>query len=158
MTDKLYSRRKIKLPKISFKKINFLKFLIFATIVIMFLGVILFFRAAYPIFKASCETAASSKTTSIVTEEVLNVMQDYSYNDLVTIDKNADGEIVLLEVKSVPVNRLIANIVSRIQTRIDNSPRTTVYINTGTITGISVLSTVGPRFNIELETSRKDRT
>ena len=154
MADKLYSRRKIKIPQMSFKKMNLIKVLIFTSIIIIFASIFLFFRAAYPIFKASCETAAGSKATSIVTEEVLKVMQDYSYDDLVEVDKNADGEIVLLEVKTVPVNKLISNIVSKIQTRIDNSPRTTVYINMGAITGISILNTIGPRFNIELETAR----
>ena len=48
----------------------------------------LFWKSAYPVFKASCETAASSKGTKIINDEVNKVMKNYSYDDLIKIARD----------------------------------------------------------------------
>lgn len=86
MTDKLYSRWRIKVP--NFRELKSVK----AVLLIMFFSIVaslvLFLKSAYPVFKASCETAASSKGNKIINDEVYKVIQDYTYDDLITIDKD----------------------------------------------------------------------
>ena len=153
MTDKLYTRRRIRIPKFEWKKLQSLRVL-FLIFLLTMLGIIVsFLYSAYPIFEASCKTAAGSKATNIVNEEVLNVMKDYNYNDLMYIEKDTSGKVILIEANIVPINKVTALIVSNIQKRIDDSPRTTVFINLGAITGVSRLKNTGPQFDIELETA-----
>ena len=149
--DKLYSRKRIKLP--NFKLMNKFKLLIVIIFFILIFILIVFLYSSYPIFKASCETAAASKSTKIMNEEVTKVMGEYSYSDLISIQKDKNERIVLIEANIVPINEIVSKIISNLQNQIDNMPRTTVYINMGSVTGISILKNIGPKFNIELETA-----
>lgn len=151
MTDKLYTRKKIRIPK--FKRINRLKLYIYIIFIILFGIIVSFLYTAFPIFKASCESAAGSLATNITNEAVMEVMQDYTYNDLINMQKDNNEKINFLEANIVTINQAIAQIVSKIQKRIDDSPRTKVYINMGSVTGISDLKYIGPQFDIELETA-----
>ena len=153
MTDKLYSRRKIRIPKLKVKKCNKSKVFLYIVLGIVFLTIFSFLYAAFPIFKASCESAAGSLATKITNETVMEVMQDYTYNDLMKVQKNEQGAINLLEANIVTINKAVAGIVSKIQKRIDESPKTTVYINFGSVSGVCNLKSVGPQFDIELETA-----
>ena len=149
--DKLYSRKRIKLP--NFRLINKFKLMLVIAFFIIIFILVSFIYSSYPIFKASCETAAASKSTNIMNEEVTKVMSEYSYSDLISIQKDKNEKIVLIEANVVPINEIVSKITSNIQKQIDNSPRTNVYINMGSVTGISMLKNMGPKFNIELETA-----
>ena len=110
-------------------------------------------RSAYPVLKSSCITAASSKGNKIISDEVFKVMQNYTYNDLITIDKDINGRISLIEANSVKINEIITKINSNIQKEFDKIPRITVYLNMGTISGISALKNIEPKFEMELESA-----
>jgi len=86
--DKIYSRKRIKLPKIKPKKINKFRFFLILTIFVLVVGIGSFIAASYPIFIASCKTAAGSKAVNILNEEVEKVMNYYTYNDLMEIEKD----------------------------------------------------------------------
>lgn len=151
MADKLYSRWRIKFPKL--RELNSVK----AILLIMFFSILvsigLFLKSAYPVFKASCETAASSKGNKIINDEVYKVMQNYTYNDLITIDKDINGKISLIEANSVAINKITSQINSNIQKEFDKIPRITVFINMGAVSGISALKNVEPKFEVELESA-----
>lgn len=153
MSDKLYSRRKIKIVLPDFRKLHSVKclLLILLATIIVVLG--MFWRSAFPIFKASCETAAASKGNKIVNDEVRKVMQEYTYNDLITLEKDVNGNIALMEANTFCINEIISKIVSNIQVEFDKIPRTTVLINMGAVSGISVLKNWDPKFEIELESA-----
>lgn len=151
--DKIYSRKRICFPKRKRKKIHKLYGFLFFTIGILLIGIISFAVASYPIFVASCKTAASSKAIHIVNSEVENVMNGYTYNNLMDIEKDENGDITLLKANTILVNQITAKIASNIQKRIDESPTTMVYINYGSVSGITILRNLGPKFDIELETA-----
>ena len=151
MENKLYSRKRISLKKT--KKLKLIKFFILLLFILIMFSVISFFRAAYPIFKASCETAAKSLTIKTINSEVNNVMKNYNYDDLVNVDKDVNGKVNFVRTNTKPVNEIMTQLAINVQKDIDNAERTNVYINLGSISGISILKYIGPKFNIELETS-----
>lgn len=153
--DKIYSRKRIRLPKRKHKKVNKLFGFLLLIIGIILVGMVSFIMASYPIFVASCKTAANSKAIHIVNSEVDNVMSGYTYNDLMDIEKDENGNVTLLKANTVLVNQITARIASNIQKRIDESPTTMVYINYGSVSGITILKNLGPKFEIELETAGK---
>ena len=148
MIEKIYSRKRIHLPKLKFKKINLF---IFFIILIIVIGIISFILESYPIFTASCINAASSRAVNIVNEEVQNATKNYSYDDLIEIEKDENGNITLIKANTLLINRLITEITSSVQQRIDEAPTAMVYINYGSVSGISILKNLGPKFDIELE-------
>lgn len=151
MADKLYSRWRIKLPNLrELKSVKAILLIMFFSIVIS-IGV--FLKSAYPVFKSSCETAASSKGNKIINDEVYKVMQNYTYNDLIKIDKDINGKISLIEANSVKINEITSLINANIQKEFDKIPTITVFINMGAVSGISILKNVEPKMDIELESA-----
>lgn len=151
MADKLYSRWRIKIPKL--RELNSVKAILLIMFFSIMISVGMFLKSAYPVFKASCETAASSKGNKIINDEVYKVMQNYTYNDLITIDKDINGKISLIEANSVAINKITSQINSNIQKEFDKIPRITVFINMGAVSGISALKNVEPKFEVELESA-----
>ena len=151
MADKLYSRWRIKLSKI--RELNSVKSVLLIMFFTCIISIVLFLKSAYPIFKSSCETAALSKGNKIINDEVLKVMQNYTYNDLITIDKDINGKISLIEANSTAINEITSMINSNIQREFDKIPRITVFINMGTVSGISILKNMEPQFEVELESA-----
>ena len=151
MKDKLYSRPRIKLPNFrEYKSIKAIFLIMFFTIII---GVTAFLRMAFPIFKSSCETAASSNGIKIINTEVNSVMKNYTYNDLISIEKDSNGNITLMKADVIEINKIVSEIISNIQKEFDKIPRLTVAINMGSVSGISILKNVEPKFDIELESA-----
>lgn len=73
-------------------KINKVKLIFIVIISIIFGLVISFVVAAYPIFVATCENRAISIGINVSTAEVIKVMKDYEYEDLVSIERKDTGE------------------------------------------------------------------
>lgn len=154
--DLIYSRRKIKFKKPNKKEK--LKLLIGALVFIISISIILYIKAAYPIFISSCKSKANSMATNIVNEEVQKVVKQYTYNDLVNIEKDENGKILLVQGKVDKINELVSQVTKNIQQSIDSSDTGVVYINLGKVTGMSFLSYVGPTFKIELERAGRIET
>lgn len=159
--DKIYSRTRIRIPKIRKrkpKKIHKIRNFLILILLIVIVAIGSFIYAAYPILIASCETAAGSRANHIVNEEVSKVMSDYTYNDLIDVEKDGNGEVVLMKSNTVLINQITSKIVANIQKAIDNTPRIMVYINYGSVSGVSVLKNLGPKFDIELEAAGRINT
>ena len=151
--EKIYSRRRIKIPKI-----NLFQCIIILVIIIFLGSIISFVLAAYPIFEASCKNRASSIAINVSSEEVNKVMSDYEYEDLIDIQKNEDGSITMIKARIVPINEMISKITSNIRNEIDKKEHVQVGINLGAITGFSKLSAIGPKFNIKMEASGRSNS
>lgn len=96
MTEKIYSRPRIRLKNVrKMSRKQKIKFWIYIVFVVLFLFSVFVVRAAYPIFIASCENAASSNATNILNKEVNEVMLVYNYNDLVNLGKDQNREYYL---------------------------------------------------------------
>ena len=150
MIEKIYSRRRIRMPKMKFYKLN----ICILIIIIIIIGSIASFVAeSYPIFKSSCVNAAASRAVNIVNEEVQNAMQSYTYDDLIQIEKDENENVTLIKANTLLINRLISEITGNLQKRIDGAPTAKVYINYGSVSGISILKNLGPQFEIELESA-----
>lgn len=151
MRGNLYSRRKLRLP--DFRELNSVKALLLIMLLTIIICLTLFWRAAFPVFKASCETAAGSKGVTIINEEVNKVMRNYSYDNLISVEKDQNGRIAFIKADSIIINDIITKIIANIQKEFDGLPRISVFINMGSVSGISILKNFEPRFEIELESA-----
>ncbi len=154
MKDKLYSRKKIRLPNFSrLREISSFKILLLILLFTIILAITVFIRSAYPVLKTTCETTASSKGNKIVNDKVSEVMKEYTYDSLIKIEKDVNGKISFIETNSTKMNEVVGKIVANIQEEFDKIPRIKVYLNMGSISGISILKNFKPQFEIELESA-----
>ncbi len=151
MKDKLYSRKRIKLPNL--REIKSFKILLIIALITIIIILSLFWNSAYPVFKATCETAASSKGVKIINDEVNKVMKNYSYDNLIKIEKDTAGKISLIKADVITINEIVSEIIKNIQEEFDKIPRIKVFINMGSVSGISALKNFEPKFELELESA-----
>ena len=157
MNSKIYSRPRIRIPKLFFsndgdknlkRKQKIAK--IFMIMVIAFSTVKIVLDAISPIFDALCEDKAKSIATIISNNEATNVMKDHTYDELFTIEKDNDGNITMIKSNIIPINEIISDVAVKIQTSINERGRENIRIALGSFTGSKLLSGRGPGVPIRI--------
>lgn len=157
MNSKIYSRPRIRLPKIFFsnggdkslkRKQKIAK--IFIIMVIAFSTVKIVLDAISPIFEALCEDKAKSIATIISNNEATNVMKDHTYDELFTIEKDNDGNITMIKSNVIQINEIISDVAVKIQNSINDRGKENIKITIGSFTGSKLLSGSGPGIPIKI--------
>ena len=157
MNSKIYSRPRIRLPKIFFsnggdknlkRKQKIVK--IFIIMVIAFSTVKIVLDAISPIFEALCEDKAKSIATIISNNEATNVMKDHTYDELFTIEKDNDGNITMIKSNVIQINEIISDVAVKIQNSINERGKENIKITIGSFTGSKLLSGRGPGIPIKI--------
>ena len=157
--EKIYSRKRIKLPKFVFKKFNITnsknskkmgKFILIITIATMTFTACI--NSITPIFETLCKDKAKSIATIICNEESTKVVQKYKYEDLVTIYKDSNENITMIKSNITPINLIISDVAEQIQKRINEVEQDEIGIRLGSFIGSRILSGVGPIIPIKLST------
>ena len=154
---KIYSRPRIRLPKIVVKDVppEILKrrkkiIEIIIILMIAFSVVKLVLDAVLPIFNTLCENRAKSIATIISNEQATIVMTEHSYAQLFTIEKDNNGNVVMIKANVVPINEIISDVANKIQEQIDQRGREDVEIALGSFTGFKLLAGRGPGIKIRI--------
>lgn len=154
---KIYSRNKIKIPKIISKTTRQIKTkrgkkigTILIILLISFMTLKLILDAVMPIFETLCEDKAKSIATVISNEEATKVMSEHSYDELFTIEKNKNGDITMIKSNVIPINEIISDIAIKIQEQIDIRGREDIEIALGSFTGFKLLAGRGPGIKITI--------
>lgn len=133
--SKIYSRPRIRIPKIFLSNIgdkNFRKkqkmAKIFIIMVIAFSTVKIVLDAILPIFDTLCKDKAKSIATIISNEQATVVMREHSYDELFTIEKDNDGNITMIKSNVFPINEIISDVAVKIQNEIDENGRENIEI------------------------------
>lgn len=156
MHNKIYSRKRIKLPHFirvanNKKSENTEKLIrIFFVLIIAFSIVKIALDAVNPIFDTLCEDEAKGLATKITNEQATKVMQKYSYEDLFIIEKDKDGNISMIKSNVFPINQIISDVAIYVQNEIDNLERDDIKIALGSFTGMKLLSGRGPDVKIKI--------
>ena len=132
---KIYSRPRIRIPKIFFQERNEMKnkkarklIKVFLVVMIAFLTVKFSLDSVLPIFDTLCENEAKSIATIVSNEQATNVMREHSYDELFTIEKDAEGNITMIKSNVVPINEIISDVANKIQIELDNKGRDNIEI------------------------------
>lgn len=133
--SKIYSRPRIKIPKIFISNVSDKNFKkkqkitkIFIIMVIAFSTVKIVLDAILPIFDTLCKDKAKSIATIISNEQATNVMKEHSYDELFTIEKDNDGNITMIKSNVFPINEIISDVAVKIQNEIDKKGRDNIEI------------------------------
>ena len=130
--SKIYSRPRIRIPKIFLTNIgdkNFRKkqkmTKIFIIMVIAFSTVKIVLDAILPIFDTICKDKAKSIATIISNEQATNVMREHSYDELFTIDKDNNGNITMIKSNVYAINEIISDVAVKIQNEMEKKDMVT---------------------------------
>lgn len=154
--DKIYSRRRIKIPnirkKIENKKMK--KIIILFTILII--GIItakLILSAIIPIIDKECRAICKTMATKVSNEQATKVMNNYKYDDMTVITKDSKGNIAMISANMITVNEITSDIAIKIQEAFEKNENAVFNIKLGSFLGSKMLSGRGPDIEIKLKTT-----
>ena len=133
--SKIYSRPRIKIPPIFVPNIVDNKFKkkqkivkIFIIMIIAFSTVKIVLDAILPIFDTLCKDRAKSIATIVSNEQATVVMREHVYEELFTLEKDNDGNIIMIKSNVGPINEIISDVAVKIQNEINNKGREDIQI------------------------------
>ena len=158
--DSIYSRKRIRLPKIKLsknKRINVnmnKKSLILIVIIII---AIITFKVSLdyinPMFNSLCNLRAKGIATKIVNREAKASLENVDYNDLITIVRDTNGNITMVKANVIAINRIASELTLQIQKALEDETETTIYIPISSFFGSEIFYNVGPKIPIKLTSS-----
>ena len=108
--DIIYSRKKLSIKK------KYLIILLLLLLVIIFGSLIR--KIAYPTFENLCKNRAIALAAKILNDETDITMKDYSYEDLVKVEKDNEGNVQLIDINIFVLNDIISHITENTQDEI----------------------------------------
>ena len=108
-----------------------------------------------PIMQQVATSRATAVSTRIINETVTDILSnmDIQYHELVTLDRNEEGQVTSVRTDMVALNRFKAQITSQTQKAIDGHDVQKIGIPIGTIIGGDLFTGRGPDFPVKLNIS-----
>lgn len=132
---KIYSRFRIRIPKINIPRGNRLqnekrskRVRIILIIIIAFSTVKLILDAVLPIFDTLCINRAKSIATIISNEQATVVMKEHTYDELYQQEKDSNGNVTMIKANIISINEIISDVAIKIQQEIDKRGQEDVQI------------------------------
>lgn len=150
--DKIYSRRKIKLPKLKSTDNKKIKKIYF-TMLILLIACITGYKALSsinPIFEGLCIAKAQGIATEITNKKSSEVLARYNYQDTVKIVQSEDGRNSILKTDIVMINQIISDITMEVQNELNMLEDEEVKVPIGALTGISYFAGSGPNIKMKI--------
>ena len=104
----------------------------------------------HPVFETLCEEKVKSIATIISNQESTKAMNKYQYEELYTIEKDEDGNVMIIKSNIVPINNMISDLAEGIQNRFNELKETQIEIPIGSLLGVYYFSGMGPSIPIEV--------
>ena len=92
-----------------------------------------------------------SLTASAVNDAVYTVMSELNNNQLVTVQHNSVGDVVLLQANSTVIGKIAKDTAKIVEDKINSVQSLSVSVPIGTLTGITFLIGDGPNVDFTLE-------
>lgn len=164
--DKIYSRgKRIRLPqktnliddKKNKEKKKFDKKIKMVITMLIILSIVFFiaYRTVMiiePVFDEVASNKVKGITVKVSNETTKEVMEQYEYSDLVTIHKDEQDKIVMIEINAVDINKIRSEIAGKMQEKINRMGNEELGIAIGSFTGIKIFIGKGPIVPIKITT------
>jgi len=157
--DKIYSRKRIKLPnaKLPNSK-NFIhnrkakKIFYFITLwVIAVYTAYSIINFITPAFEKLCIEETKKIGTLILNDISTQVLKDNDYEDLVIVSKDSNDKITMVKSNVILINILASDIAYKVQQELSQLGKQDIKIALGVLTGIKLLGATGPTIPIQVK-------
>ena len=151
--DKIYSRRRIRLPKaVTYYSGNNKKPVIKIIIVILISVITAYsiIQGIGPIFEGLAIQKAKAIATEIMNKKTSEVLAKYDYKDLVWImeDENISNNILRTDV--VTINKIASEIAIEVENNLLDAQNDSIQIAVGALTGSKYLVGSGPKIPLKI--------
>ena len=150
--DSIYSRKRIKIPKIKgfyTDNKNAKKFFsIFIIILIAILTFYSLFKSINPIFEGLCIEKARQIGTYIMNNASNMILDNTEYNNIVSVEKDENNKVLKTDV--VVINKIASDIALEAEKQFKELEKETIKIPIGALTGNKFLAGSGPNINIKI--------
>ena len=147
--DKIYSRNRIKLPKLKIIKLDNKKLRkIYFTALILIITITTGYsvlKSIDPIFEGLCISKAQGIATDITNRKSSEVLGRYNYQETVKLIKSDDGKNSILKTDIVMLNKIVSDIAIEIQNELTQIKNQNIEIPIGALTGNKYLAGSGPK-------------
>ena len=126
------------------KNLTLIRIFLLIVIIITILIYILSLKYIEPVFKTLCEEKVKSVATIITNQESTKIMNKYQYDELYTIEKDENGNIVVIKSNVVPINNMISDLTENIQRSFNEMESVRIDMKLGNFFGTYFFSGVGP--------------
>lgn len=127
-------------------------FVILASLVFLIAKSFLLIEANFrPVIMSIATARADALATEAVNAAVSEkIARNILYKDLVLLEKDRDGRIVMAQVNAMEVNRLISTTTMQVQNALRSIKGETIYIPLGQAVDSHLLASYGPRIPVRL--------
>ncbi len=150
--DSIYSRKRIKIPKVKGFYTNNKNakrfFSIFIIILIAFTTFYSLFKSINPIFDKLCMEKAREIGTYIMNNASNMILDNTDYKNIVSIEQ--DGENKVLKTDVVIINKIASDIALEAEKQFKELQNEKIEIPIGALTGNKYLAGSGPSINIQV--------
>ena len=155
MESKIYSRQRFCTTGKGYKNMprNNRRYTVISIITIIVIAVITFViitRAVNPIINDLCIDKAKNIATQISNDEATLIMNQYSYDDLITIVRDSNGNVKMLQTNTKNVNKIISDIPLNIINKFQEKNTSDIFIYLGSALGLKLFSAQGPKIHIKI--------
>lgn len=140
-----YTRRK------THKYISFIV-LIIVIIVILNITVVFFDQRVMPSVTEIATIMAKSQTLDIINKKSVDILsKDFKYDEMVKIEKDNQGNIILIQADTGKLNYIAAELSTECNKELSDMKNTAIKVPLGWMSDKSAFYNVGPKISVEIE-------
>lgn len=134
--DKIYSRKRITIPKVLFSKFPERKedlkkrkrIKASLILIIAIFTMVSIVNGINPIINKLCIDASKKEATIVSNKKATEVMSNYTYDDMVTIYRDSNDNITMLKSNIVVINEITSDVAQKIQEEFITNTESTMYL------------------------------
>lgn len=134
--DKIYSRKRITIPKVLFSKFPERKedlkkrkrIKASLILIIAIFTMVSIVNGINPIINKLCIDASKKEATIVSNKKATEVMANYTYDDMVTIYRDSNDNITMLKSNIIVINEITSDVAQKIQEEFIDNTESTMYL------------------------------
>lgn len=134
--DKIFSRKRITIPKVFVSKIpekkediirrKKIKVILVLTIAIFTMVSIV--KGINPIINRLCIDASKKEATLVSNKKATEVMSNYTYEDMVTIYRDENNNVTMIKSNIIAINEITSDVAVKIQEEFESNRESTMHL------------------------------
>lgn len=136
------------------KSHKYLLFILVIIVVFVVFNIILAFfdRKVMPAVIKIAEIMANSQTLDIINEESIKILNnDFNYDEIVKIQKDNEGNIILIQADTAKLNLIAAELSTNCNNAFRDMDKSTIKVPLGWMSDRSIFYNLGPSMKVSIE-------
>lgn len=140
-----YTKRK------SHKYVSFIAIIIII-IVILNTGIVFFDKRVMPSIIEIATIMAKTQTLEIINKKSVEILsQEFKYSEMIKIEKDNSGNIILMQADTIKLNYIAAKLSTDCNKELSDMKNATIKVPFGWLSNQSVVYSLGPKITMDIE-------